>query len=156
MPGCGKDSRWRNAASSCGICAGSGKPRATAPHRHRSKPCRRSSNRSGCRSTRAACSLSMGMDTAVAYARDPLLAQLLREGLATPDPLQLGVAARPDGQLLDAEGHAQPGLYGIGSLLRGNLWECTAMPEIRTAASRLAQTLTPSDDLGDEETATKQ
>ena len=97
-----------------------------------------------------------GLDTAVAYARDPLLAQLLREGLATPDPLQLGVAARPDGQLLDAEGHAQPGLYGIGSLLRGNLWECTAMPEIRTAASRLAQTLTPSDDLRDEETATKQ
>jgi hypothetical protein len=26
-------------------------------------------------------------------------------------------------------------------LLRGNLWECTAMPEIRSAAHQLAQTL---------------
>ncbi|MFC5582064.1 FAD/NAD(P)-binding protein [Rhodanobacter terrae] len=96
-----------------------------------------------------------GLDTAVAYARDPLLAQLLREDLATPDPLQLGVAAEPDGRLLDAEGRAQPGLYGIGSLLRGNLWECTAMPEIRTAASRLAQTLVPSDDLSGAEAASQ-
>lgn len=79
-----------------------------------------------------------GLDTAVAYARDPLLAQLLASGLAAPDPLQLGLAAEVDGQLLDAQGRVQPGLYGIGSLLRGNLWECTAMPEIRIAARQLA------------------
>lgn len=96
-----------------------------------------------------------GLDTAVAYAHDPLLAQLLREGLAAPDPLQLGVAAKSDGQLLDADGNTQPGLYGIGSLLRGNLWECTAMPEIRTAASRLAQTLACDDDARGKEVATK-
>lgn len=94
-----------------------------------------------------------GLDTAVAYARDPLLAQLLDEGLAVPDPLQLGVSAQPDGQLLDADGNAQAGLYGIGSLLRGTLWECTAMPEIRTAASRLAQTLAGNDGACDREVA---
>jgi uncharacterized NAD(P)/FAD-binding protein YdhS len=82
-----------------------------------------------------------GLDTAVAYAADPLLSQLLLDGLAVPDPLQLGVAARPDGQLLDAQGQPRAGLYAIGSLLRGNLWECTAMPEIRSAAHQLAQTL---------------
>lgn len=82
-----------------------------------------------------------GLDTAVAYARDPLLAQLLGEGLVAPDALQLGVAAEPDGQLLNADGSVQAGLYGIGSLLRGSLWECTAMPEIRAAANRLAQRL---------------
>ena len=87
-----------------------------------------------------------GLDTALAYARDPLLAQLLREGLAAPDPLQLGIVAEADGQLLDADGNPQPGLYGIGSLLRGNLWECTAMPEIRAAANRLTRTLTASGD----------
>lgn len=87
-----------------------------------------------------------GLDTAVAYARDPLLAQLLKEGLATPDALQLGVAAEADGQLLDATGEPQPGLYGIGSLLRGNLWECTAMPEIRAAAYRLARKLISASD----------
>lgn len=87
-----------------------------------------------------------GLDTAVAYARDPLLAQLLEAGLAAPDPLQLGVAAEPDGRLLDAQGRPQPRLYGIGSLLRGNLWECTAMPEIRAAAGRLARALAEPDD----------
>lgn len=83
-----------------------------------------------------------GLDTAVAYARDPLLAQLLQAGLATPDPLQLGLAAEPDGRLLDTGGQPQAGFCGIGSLLRGSLWECTAMPEIRTAARRLADALT--------------
>ncbi|KRA33574.1 hypothetical protein ASD68_11415 [Rhodanobacter sp. Root627] len=74
------------------------------------------------------------------------MAQLLREGLTAPDPLQLGIVAEADGQLLDADGNPQPRLYGIGSLLRGNLWECTAMPEIRGAANRLAQTLTAAGD----------
>jgi uncharacterized NAD(P)/FAD-binding protein YdhS len=61
--------------------------------------------------------------------------------LAVADPLQLGVAARPDGRVLNVHGEVQPGLHAIGSLLRGNLWECTAMPEIRTAAHALAQAL---------------
>lgn len=85
-----------------------------------------------------------GLDTAVAYARDPLLAQLLQAGLATPDPLQLGLAAEADGRLLDTGGQPQACFLGIGSLLRGNLWECTAMPEIRAAAQRLADALTES------------
>jgi uncharacterized NAD(P)/FAD-binding protein YdhS len=81
---------------------------------------------------------STGLDTAVAFSTDGLLAQLVREGLAVPDPLELGVQADADGQLLDASGRPQRGLYAIGSLLRGMQWECTAMPEIRVAAHRLA------------------
>ncbi|HET6554770.1 MAG TPA: FAD/NAD(P)-binding protein [Dyella sp.] len=79
-----------------------------------------------------------GLDTAVAYASHELLSQLLHDGLAVADPLQLGVLAQPDGQLLRADGTVQPGLHAVGSLLRGNLWECTAMPEIRAAAHQLA------------------
>jgi len=79
-----------------------------------------------------------GLDTAVAYGADPLLSQLLRDGLAVADLLQLGMQANMDGQLLGASGEPQPGLFAIGSLLRGNLWECTAMPEIRAAAHELA------------------
>jgi uncharacterized NAD(P)/FAD-binding protein YdhS len=86
-----------------------------------------------------------GLDTAVAYGAHDLLSQLLRDGLAVADPLQLGVLARADGRLLDAAGATQPGLYAIGSLLRGNLWECTAMPEIRTAGHRLASALSSGD-----------
>jgi uncharacterized NAD(P)/FAD-binding protein YdhS len=79
-----------------------------------------------------------GLDTAVAYGAHDLLSQLLRDDLAVADPLHLGVLAKPDGQLTDADGRPVSGLYAIGSLLRGNLWECTAMPEIRVAAHRLA------------------
>jgi uncharacterized NAD(P)/FAD-binding protein YdhS len=84
-----------------------------------------------------------GLDTAVAFTEHTLLSQLLEDGLAVPDPLQLGVLARADGRLVNTRGDLQPGLYAIGSLLRGNLWECTAMPEIRGAAHALAATLVP-------------
>ena len=77
-------------------------------------------------------------------AADGLPGQLLERGLVAPDPLRLGLAAGIDGQLLDARGEAQPGLSAIGSLLRGALWECTAMPEIRVAARTLAGRLLPS------------
>ena len=86
-----------------------------------------------------------GLDTATAYAADPLLASLLGDGLATADPLQLGLLSCPGGQLLDAHGVPQPGLFALGSLLRGSLWECTAMPEIRVAAHQLARRLTAGD-----------
>ncbi|WP_199099778.1 FAD/NAD(P)-binding protein [Dyella sp. ASV21] len=79
-----------------------------------------------------------GLDTAIAYGEHELLARLLNDSLAVADPLQLGVLARADGQLLGAHGEPQRGLFAIGSLLRGNLWECTAMPEIRAAAHQLA------------------
>ena len=82
-----------------------------------------------------------GLDTAVAFTEHALLSQLIEDGLAVADPLQLGVAAQPDGRLINARGDVQPGLYAIGSLLRGNLWECTAMPEIRAAAHALATAL---------------
>jgi uncharacterized NAD(P)/FAD-binding protein YdhS len=82
-----------------------------------------------------------GLDTAVSYADNPLLSQMLEDGLITADPLELGLAARPDGRLLNAREEVQPGLYAIGSLLRGNLWECTAMPEIRNIAHEIAETL---------------
>ena len=87
-----------------------------------------------------------GLDTAVAYAAHDLLSQLLRDGLAVADPLQLGVLAAADGQLVGASAEPQRGLYAIGSLLRGNLWECTAMPEIRIAAHRLAVQLSGAGD----------
>ena len=86
-----------------------------------------------------------GLDTAVAYTEHALLSRLLRDGLAIPDPLQMGVAAHPDGQLLNARGEPQVGLYAIGALLRGNLWECSAMAEIRLAAQQLARRLAAGD-----------
>ncbi|NII09488.1 FAD/NAD(P)-binding protein [Oleiagrimonas sp. C23AA] len=82
-----------------------------------------------------------GLDTTVGYTRHPLLSQLIEDGLVRADPLQLGLAALPNGALINAQGRAMGRLYAIGSLLRGSQWECTAMPEIRVAAKALAGAL---------------
>ena len=39
------------------------------------------------------------------------------------------------------DGTAEGGMRVIGTLLRGTLWECTALPEIRTMAARFAREL---------------
>jgi len=83
-----------------------------------------------------------GLDTACAYTEHPLISRLLEHGVAVPDPLELGISTEVDGQVRNRDGQVQPGLYAMGSLLRGSLWECTAMPEIRKAAHTIADRLT--------------
>ena len=61
----------------------------------------------------------------------PLVAQLIRDRLACPDEFHLGFRVNGTGQLLAADGVAQPGLFTIGTLRRGEELESTAVPEIR-------------------------
>ncbi|MBA8888585.1 putative NAD(P)/FAD-binding protein YdhS [Dokdonella fugitiva] len=67
-----------------------------------------------------------------------LVRQLVDERLVRADALGLGLAAAADGRLLRAEGTPWPNLHALGTLLRGSLWECGAMPEIRTLAGEVA------------------
>ena len=69
---------------------------------------------------------------------DPLLRGLLGAGLATPDPLRLGLQAGAAGALLDAAGRPSATLFTLGPPLRGQLYETTAVPEIRDQAAALA------------------
>ncbi len=69
----------------------------------------------------------------------PLLRQLLASGEVAADDLQLGLLASPDGRLLDIAGKPCRGLLAIGPLLKGTLWETTAVPELRMQAAALAQ-----------------
>jgi uncharacterized NAD(P)/FAD-binding protein YdhS len=69
---------------------------------------------------------------------DPLLRGLLSGGLATPDPLRLGLQADAGGALLDVSGRPSGMLFTLGPPLRGQLYETTAMPEIRDQAVALA------------------
>ncbi|WP_405670367.1 FAD/NAD(P)-binding protein [Streptomyces sp. NBC_01530] len=71
---------------------------------------------------------------------DPLWRSLLASGAAAPGPLGMGVATR-DGRLLDAEGRAGRPLFTLGAPRRGELWETTAIPEIRVQAAALARQL---------------
>ncbi|MFS6779585.1 hypothetical protein, partial [Staphylococcus aureus] len=83
---------------------------------------------------------SVGMDFDVARTPHPLMRQLVVNRHVLPDPLGLGCQATPQGRLLH-EGGAWPRLFAIGSLLRGTLWESTAMPEIRQQARVVADQL---------------
>jgi uncharacterized NAD(P)/FAD-binding protein YdhS len=71
---------------------------------------------------------------------DPLWRSLFDTGAAVPGPLGLGVATR-DGRLLDAEGRSWAPLFTLGAPRRGELWETTAVPEIRVQAAALAAEL---------------
>jgi uncharacterized NAD(P)/FAD-binding protein YdhS len=71
--------------------------------------------------------------------RHPLLVNLLATGLIDHDPLALGIRATAHGEVLRYRGGVVGWLYTIGAPLKGDLWECTAMPEIRAQAVNLAR-----------------
>jgi len=80
----------------------------------------------------------------------PLLINLLASGLITHDPLALGLLADADGAVRGVagrrseDGNERPvsrWLYTLGAPLKAMQWECTAMPEIRVQAQRLAREL---------------
>ncbi len=73
--------------------------------------------------------------------RDPLLADLVADGVVRPDRLRLGLDAAPGGAVLDAGGAPDDRIFTLGPLLRGSLYETTAIPEIRAQAAALAPRL---------------
>lgn len=75
---------------------------------------------------------------------DPLLRNLLDNGLARPDPLRLGVEVDASGALLNASGTPSDIIFALGPPLRGQLYETTAIPEIRDQAAALAGPLLAS------------
>jgi len=72
---------------------------------------------------------------------DPLIKNLLAQGLARPDPLLLGLDVDSKGALIDFGGNPSPSMYAIGPARKGLLWETIAVPEIRVQASELAEHL---------------
>ncbi len=79
-----------------------------------------------------------GTDVRRAAAAAPLLGALLRRGLVAPDLHGLGLRATAAGALLGADGHADGRLHVLGPLRRGELWETTAIREIRAQAQEVA------------------
>ncbi len=82
-----------------------------------------------------------GPETDLSRVRDPLLASLRGRGLIRPDALGLGLDANDEGAVITAEGEAHPAISVIGPLRRGQLWESTAVPELRVEAANLAKRL---------------
>ena len=84
-----------------------------------------------------------GPNTDLAEVRDPLVRRLRDAGLIRPDALGLGLDTDEDGRLLDAAGRPseRQRLSLAGPLRKGQLWEHTAVPELRVEAERLARRL---------------
>ncbi len=80
-----------------------------------------------------------GMEKRVTRARSPLLQDLLAQGLARPGPHGIGLDTAADGALHDRDGRPLPGLWTLGALRAGSLWESIAMPELRGQALQVAE-----------------
>jgi uncharacterized NAD(P)/FAD-binding protein YdhS len=73
-------------------------------------------------------------------ATDPLWQSLFDSGAAVRGPLDMGVAT-DDGRLVGRGGRTDLPLWTLGAPRRGELWETTAMPEIRVQAAAVAEAL---------------
>jgi uncharacterized NAD(P)/FAD-binding protein YdhS len=67
-----------------------------------------------------------------------LLDNLLSAGLIAPHNLGTGIATRADGQILDSAGNDVEGMFAIGPLLKAELLESVAVPELKQQAYDLA------------------
>ncbi|MCY1036448.1 FAD/NAD(P)-binding protein [Corallococcus sp. BB11-1] len=82
-----------------------------------------------------------GPESSLSSRSQPLLRGLLEAGQARADALGMGLATAGDGAVLDARGRPSAHLFTLGPPRRGDLWETTAVPEIRAQARDLADHL---------------
>ncbi len=73
--------------------------------------------------------------------RSPLVDALLDRGLGRPDPLALGLDVTESGALIAADGTTSEQIFALGPILKGQLWETTAVRELRVQAHELARHL---------------
>ena len=71
----------------------------------------------------------------------PVIESLLSRGAARADAHRLGLAVKPNGQALGRSGAPTPGLFALGPLGQGSLWEITAVPEIVRQCDQAAQSI---------------
>jgi uncharacterized NAD(P)/FAD-binding protein YdhS len=82
-----------------------------------------------------------GPDHAYAGSTDPLIRQLLQDGLIQADPLGMGLVVDRHSAAVGADGLAHGDLHAVGPPTRGTFWEITSVPDIRQQVARLAQAL---------------
>ncbi|MEC7567324.1 MAG: FAD/NAD(P)-binding protein [Planctomycetota bacterium] len=71
----------------------------------------------------------------------PLFENLLNKGLVLRDDLDKGLQVNEHFAVIENNGQASSWLYAMGPLLKGSLWETTAVPELRGQAMRIAEIL---------------
>jgi uncharacterized NAD(P)/FAD-binding protein YdhS len=79
-----------------------------------------------------------GIHESYADSPRPLIRSLVKGGLARANDLGIGLSTDLHGALLDANGRPSPVFSTLGPPRRGELFETTAVPEIRSQAQALA------------------
>lgn len=82
-----------------------------------------------------------GADFTLARSAEPLVRQLLDEGLARAPANGLGFDVDLHNRLCDRTGTGQPNLFVVGPLALGAFWETISVPEIRVRAAAVARAL---------------
>lgn len=84
---------------------------------------------------------SVGLISDIRRHESPLLDSLIEQGIAQFDDTFLGLRASAKGNLVARDGNELSCVYVLGPLRRGELWETTAVREIRTQAQEIAKSL---------------
>jgi uncharacterized NAD(P)/FAD-binding protein YdhS len=85
-----------------------------------------------------------GPEATLSRSSEALMQSLKRQDLISPDVLNLGIRVSSNGECLNAAGEAIPRLYYLGSMLRAEQFEATAVTELRNLAEALADRLRPA------------
>lgn len=81
-----------------------------------------------------------GPETDLMNVDKSFLKNCLLKGIVVQDKLKLGISANTETlQVINSEGKVQKNLFTIGSNLKGELWESTAVNEIREQAENIAR-----------------
>jgi uncharacterized NAD(P)/FAD-binding protein YdhS len=83
----------------------------------------------------------IGPTLKVGDSNSSLIKSLLASGTAATDPASLGLSADDNGRLRRRDGTVDDRLFLIGALRRGELWESTAVPELRVQAASVASAM---------------
>ena len=70
-----------------------------------------------------------------------LFGSLFSRGMIQPDEMNMGIKVAPNFSVLDGGGNNSEILFAVGSVLKGTLWETTAVPELRSQTFRLVETI---------------
>lgn len=83
-----------------------------------------------------------GPETDFSKIADSFLSQCIHDGLICQDNLKLGIQTNAETfKVIDVNGREHEHLYTLGSNLKGELWESTAVNELRQQAKALANIL---------------
>lgn len=70
---------------------------------------------------------------------NPFLLALLESGIARIDSLRLGLTTDGQDRVVGANGEPQPGLYALGPVAMGRLYEIVAVPDLRVQCAAVAE-----------------